>query len=133
MDQSHPNLTIIKRFFEAYASNDLDTIQEVLDENIAWHIPGNHPLSGTKNGIAEVMDFFGQLSGAALKAEPIVMGVNDDYVIDCHKNWSELAHGSNFEGMSCLLWHIVNGKVIEVHNFPQNQQVVDHFFTKLLE
>ena len=131
MIQTHPNLSLINDFFTAYGSNDLNGIKKVLAEDIKWHIPGEHPLSGTKIGIDEVLDFFKNLSKGAFKAEPIVMGVNDNYVIDCHRNWSNLENPDNLNAMSCLLWRIENKKIKEVHNFPENQKDVDTFFKKL--
>lgn len=131
MTQTHPNLLLINDFFTAYGSNDLNGIKKVLAEDILWHIPGEHPLSGTKTGIDEVLDFFKKLSKGAFKAEPIVMGVNDNYVIDCHRNWSNLENSNNLDAMSCLLWRIENKKIKEVHNFPENQKDVDVFFKKL--
>lgn len=126
MTESHPNITVINNFFKAYAANDLDAIKDILSEDIKWHIPGKHPLSGTKTGVKEVSKYFQQLSKAALQAAPIVMGVNDNYVIDCHRNWS---NQENFSGMSCLLWKIENNKIVEVFNFPQDQHAVDLFFS----
>lgn len=131
MSTSHPNLTLINRFFEAYGKNDIDSIKNILAKDIKWHIPGQHPLSGTKKGVDEVLLFFQKLNKAAFKAEPIVMGVNDSYVIDCHKNWSNLKTAENLNAMSCLLWKIENNRIVEVHNFPENQHVVDAFFSKL--
>lgn len=131
MTETHPNLSIIDNFFTAYGSNDLNGIRKALAEDIKWHIPGEHPLSGTKTGIDEVLDFFKRLGKGAFKAEPIVMGVNDNYVIDCHRNWSNLENSDNLNAMSCLLWRIENKKIKEVHNFPQNQKDVDEFFKNL--
>ncbi|HEX6172078.1 MAG TPA: hypothetical protein VFZ33_20485, partial [Chitinophagaceae bacterium] len=51
MTESHPNLKLINDFFKAYAANDLDAIKNILSEDIKWHIPGSHPLSGTKIGV----------------------------------------------------------------------------------
>ena len=133
MKQTHPNLTLINNFFSAYGSNDLDGIKRVLAQDIRWHIPGQHPLSGTKKGISEVLDFFQKLSKGAFKAEPIVMGVNDNYVIDCHRNWSNLEDTENLNAMSCLLWRIENNQIAEVYNFPENQKDVDAFFKRLFE
>jgi len=130
MTTIHPNLTLINNFFKAYGENDLDAISTILDQNIKWHIPGKHPLSGTKTGVKQVLEFFQQLGKVAMKAEPIVMGVNDTYVIDCHRNWSTLEK-DNLNSMSCLLWKIENNKIVEVFNFPEDQHVVDLFFTKL--
>ena len=131
MTKEHPNLQLVNAFFKAYASNDLDAIKKVMIEDIKWHIPGKHPLSGTKKGIVEVLDFFQKLNKSAFKAEPIIMGVNDGYVIDCHKNWSNIENEENLNSMSCLLWKIENNKIVEVYNFPEDQHVVDSFFSKI--
>lgn len=131
MSEQHPNLKLIGLFFQAYGRNDREGIKAVLAPDIRWVIPGTHPLSGTKVGIDEVLDYFAQLSKADFKAESIVMGVNDDYVIDCHRNWSNRTEGSNLNNMSCLLWKIQEGKIVEVHNFPEDQHVVDGFFNEV--
>ncbi|QHT67440.1 nuclear transport factor 2 family protein [Rhodocytophaga rosea] len=125
----HPNLTLIHDFFQAYANNDLVGIKNILSEDISWHIPGNHPLSGTKKGVEAVLAYFKQLSKAAFKAEPIVMGVNDNFVIDCHRNWSNVENEQNLNSMSCLLWRIEQNKIVEVYNFPEDQYKVDSFFS----
>lgn len=62
------NIKVVQDFFAAYGANDLDGIAAVMDENVLWHIPGRHPLSGTKNGRDEVIAFFGQLGIAGFKA-----------------------------------------------------------------
>ena len=131
MNTTHPNLTLINNFFQAYATNDLAGIRKVLAENIQWHIPGNHPLSGTKRGVDEVLEYFKLLNKAAFKASPIVMGVNDSFVIDCHRNWSNIDGEDNLNNMSCLLWKIEGGRIVEVHNFPEDQHRVDAFFSKV--
>ncbi|MCC5648225.1 nuclear transport factor 2 family protein [Nostoc sp. CHAB 5824] len=131
MMESHPNITLINDFFKAYSTNDTEAIGRILAGDIKWHIPGTHPLSGTKLGVKAVLAYFQQLHKGHFKAEPIVMGVNDNFVIDCHRNWSNLEGEENLNNMSCLLWKIENGKIAEVHNFPENQQIVDVFFSKL--
>lgn len=131
MTHIHPNIELIHAFFTAYASQDHDGIKSILAENISWHIPGNHPLSGTKKGVSEVLNYFKLLNKASFKAEPIVMGVNEHFVIDCHRNWSNVENETNLNNMSCLLWRIENGKIVEVHNFPENQPAVDTFFSKM--
>ncbi|GAB3899034.1 nuclear transport factor 2 family protein [Spirosoma agri] len=128
---SHPNIELVHRFFQAYATNDLSTIETILSPIIQWHIPGRHPLSGVKKGIDDVLTYFEQLGKADFQASPIVMGVNDQYVIDCHQNWSQLQGVDNLNAMSCLLWKIDDGKISEVYNFPQDQYVVDAFISKL--
>jgi ketosteroid isomerase-like protein len=128
MTQQHPNLQLIATFFQAYAGNDLETISQILADDIEWIIPGRHPLSGTKVGVEAVLNYFKQLHVYSFKAKPIVMGVNDEYVIDCHLNWSNLEEGENIKRMSCLLWKFRDGKISKVYNFPEDQHLIDAFF-----
>lgn len=99
-----------------------------MSPDIEWIIPGRHVLSGTKVGVEEVLEYFKQLNYYSFQAQPIVMGVNDDYVIDCHLNWSNVDVGENIKAMSCLLWKFKNGKISKVYNFPENQHLIDDFF-----
>lgn len=131
--EQHPNLLLIQSFFQAYANNDLDAIKQILSPNIEWKIPGHHPLSGTKVGVEEVLTYFRQLSTYTFQAKPLVMGVNEEYVIDCHLNWSNQENGENIESMSCLLWQIKDGKITKVYNFPEDQHLIDAFFNQALE
>ena len=126
----HPNLKVIYSFFDCYNNGDMEGIKKVMAEDIKWHIPGNHPLSGTKNGIQEVMNYFDLLSKGSFRAEHLVMGVNDHYVLDCHRNISNIANMENFNQLSCLLWKIEHQKIIEVFNFPQDQASTDAFFNQ---
>lgn len=130
MTDKHPNILLIESFFTAYSNADFEGMQCVMSTTIKWHIPGKHPLSGTKNGIDELMEYFEKLNEFGFKAEQIVMGVNDNYVIDCHRNWSTSGGSIGLNAMSCLLWKIEEKKIVEVFNFPQEQYLVDDFFNK---
>lgn len=131
MTREHPNLQLIHSFFQAYAGNDLDSIKQILSHDIEWVIPGRHPFSGIKVGIEEVLNYFKQLNAFSFQAKPIVMGVNDEYVIDCHLNWSNREEGENIKAMSCLLWKIKDGKISKVYNFPEDQHMIDAFFKNI--
>lgn len=131
MTEKHPNIQLIERFFTAYAVSDFEGMKLVMAKDIKWHIPGKHPFSGTKNGIAELMEYLEKLNQFGFRAEPIVMGVNDNYVIDCHRNWSTSSGSVVLNTMSCLLWMIKDNKIVEVFNFPQDQHAVDVFFNKI--
>lgn len=128
MTEKHPNIQLIERFFKAYSNADFQGMQCVMAADIKWHIPGKHPFSGTKNGISELMEYLENLNEFGFKAEQIVMGVNDNYVIDCHRNWSTSSGTAVLNAMSCLLWKIEENKIVEVFNFPQEQYLVDDFF-----
>jgi ketosteroid isomerase-like protein len=124
---TNPKIGAVTRFFAAYATYNLDGLREVLTDDIAWTIPGHHPLAGTKNGIAEVVAFFTQLGKAGFQAEPLFLGANDEYVVDIHRGWTTQGAG-NVDTLWALIWHFnADGKVDRVHNLSGDQHQMDAF------
>jgi ketosteroid isomerase-like protein len=128
--ENNTNIQIVQDFFEAYERNDLEGIRQVLAEDVQWHIPGRHPLSGTKNGIDEVINFFEELGKVGFKAEVMILAANDNYVIDAHRGWSNITNGENVDLNWILLYQIDNNKIKRVINFAGDQPLADEFFTK---
>ena len=132
---THPNLNLIDHFFDAYDKRDINRIQQVLAENVTWTFPGHNPVSGTKVGIDEVVAFFdtmGSIMGRSnVQAEKLVMGVNDEYMVECQHIWTHRADGINLDHQWCVLWKIENGKIKEGRHFAADQHSVDEFFSKV--
>ena len=122
------NIEVVKAFFAAYAENDLDKIATVMDENVVWHIPGRHPLSGTKHGRDEVLAFFGQLGKANFKAEPIYFGADEHSVVDIHRGWSNAEGLPNVDTTWALIYRIEDGKIVEATNMSGDQDAANFFF-----
>ncbi|MGW1536685.1 nuclear transport factor 2 family protein [Streptomyces aureus] len=127
MSSTNPKIEAINKFFASYGAYDLDGMRQVLTDDIEWHIPGRHPLSGTKHGVEEVVAFFTQLSKAGFQAEPLFLEANDEYVVDIHRGWSSEGTGK-VDTMWALVWHFnVDGKVDRVHNLSGDQHQMDSF------
>lgn len=122
------NIKVVQDFFAAYGANDLDGIAAVMDENVKWHIPGRHPLSGTKNGRDEILAFFGQLGVANFKAEPIYFGADEYHVVDIHRGWSNAEGKPNVDTTWALVYRIVDGKIVEATNLSADQDAANTFF-----
>ena len=133
----HQNLDIINRFFEAYGKHDLKEIRLVLNENAKWVFPGQNPLSGTKEGIEEIVTFFdkmGDLMGKSnIKVEKLITGVNDNYVVECQHICANREDCNNLDHHWCVLWGFENGKIVEGKHFAENQYKADAFFIELLK
>lgn len=124
---THPNLEVIRHFFEAYAQYDLTAIQVLLDQEVRWDVPSHHPMSGSMQGLAEVTTFLGHLRKSNFKIEPLLLGVNGDYIVDCHRGSGSRKNTYKIDMLSCLLWKIENGKIKEVTNFVPDQHEANHF------
>src|SRR3712207_5356600 len=63
--REHPNVKLIRGYYEAYAANDLAALRtKYFAPDIRWTIQGHHPLAGTKRGADEVLAFFAELAKA---------------------------------------------------------------------
>lgn len=122
------NIKVVQDFFAAYGANDLAGIAAVMHEDVQWHIPGRHPLSGTKNGRAEVLAFFAELGAAGFKADPIYFGADETYVVDIHRGWSNAEGKPNVDTTWALVYRIENGKIVEATNLSADQDAANTFF-----
>lgn len=121
------NIAVVKQFFKYYEKKDIVGLREIFAPDIEWHVPGHHPLAGTKRGVEEVIAYYKQLQKANFKAEVIILEGNDHYVIDCHRGWAKVGD-VKIDMNWVLLYTIENGKIKSMKNFPGNQHAADAFF-----
>lgn len=122
------NIKVVQDFFAAYAANDLEAISRVMAEDVVWHIPGRHPLSGTKHGRDEVLAFFAQLGASNFKADPIYFGADEKHVVDIHRGWSNAEGKPNVDTTWALIYRIEDGKIVEATNMSGDQDAANFFF-----
>ena len=127
--EKNTSLLLVQKMFDAYAKGDTETLKEVVAEDVEWHIPGRHPLAGTKRGLDELGAFFTALHGAGFRAEVMILAANDNYVIDAHRGWSNSGQ-DDVDLNWVLLYQIIDGKIRRIQNFSGDQYVSDKFFTE---
>lgn len=132
---THPNQEIIDKFFEAYSKRDMDAIRQVMAEDATWTALGQHPLAGVKNGINEIIAFFDAMGGimgkSNVKVEKLVIGANDNYLIECQHVWTNRDDGVNLDHHVCVLWTFKNGKILSGMHFFADPQAADRFFSTI--
>jgi len=127
------NAVIIDKFFEAYGKHDFVALREVMSEDVIWVFLGQHPLAGVKNGIEEVVAFFDNMSAimgsSKVKAEKLVAGSNEQYMVECQHITTHREDGNNIDHHVCVLWTFENDKIKEGRHFFADPQAADHFFS----
>jgi ketosteroid isomerase-like protein len=122
------NRQVILDYYSAYGSGDMNAVADFFAEDIEWHIPGQHPLAGTKTGRDEVLAFFEQLGEGAFRAELIALMADETWVIDMHRGWSNLEGQQNVDTTWVLAFRIEDGLIAEARNFSFDQAAADSFF-----
>lgn len=131
------NLAVITRMYDCFNRGDLDTIRnEIFAPNLVWHLPGRHPLAGTKNGAEEVLSFFDQLRRANVEvtldpASDPRTGIDSfgaDTVVEVHRGHGTAPSGAVLNAYNCTHYRVVDDRIAEVQVYVSDQYSVDNFF-----
>jgi len=126
------NAAIIRRGYAAFNSGDLNTLNELFDENAVWHTPGRSSLAGDHQGREATFAYFGQLgqeTGATFRAElQRVLADDDDRVVAIHHNSAE--RGGKHLAVDCILvFQLKDGRVTEGSEHFRDLYAWDEFWS----
>lgn len=129
---SQANLEVIDQFFAAYSNRDRAALQLVLADDATWTFPGHHPLSGMHAGIDAIVAFFDAMGTIMAHAQPVVeklvVGANDQYVVECQQIHTNCLVGPNLSQQMCVVWRFANGKIVSGAHLIADQDAVDRFY-----
>ena len=70
MSEQDQNIEIVKKGYEAFMADDMETLMSLLDANIEWVHPGESAISGTYHGKGELAQYFARLSEQSATVTP---------------------------------------------------------------
>ena len=129
----HPNVARLKKGYEAFANGDFDTLRELFDENIVWHVPGNNPIAGDYKGIDEVFGFFARIAQETqgkFGFDIHAILADDEHAVALIKASAE-RNGTRIDAEPGVhAYHInADGKVTEFWGFTQDTTKADDFWS----
>ena len=128
---AHPNETIIREGFDAFAKGDLDTLRRLFAPDAVWHSPGRSPIAGSYKGVDEILSFFGrvaELSGGTFASEVHDVAGNDEHVFAA-TSVTARREGRSLRDTGILLFHVRDGRVTEAWVTNGDQHLVDEFWS----
>ncbi len=128
---AHPNEDRLRKGYEAFAAGDFTGLDEIFDDNLVWHAPGNNPLSGDYQGKQAVYDLFGktmEVTGGTFRLEIHDILANDEHGVALVKTSGE-REGKSLQDNQVLVFHLQGGRVTEFWNHPGDQSAVDEFLS----
>jgi len=57
----HPNATLYRRTAQAFRDGDVETLCDLIDDEVVWHIPGVNRMAGDVRGRDALFTWFGRL------------------------------------------------------------------------
>lgn len=134
---SKTNIMTAKEVVEAYslalASVDISTAFSHFSPNAKWHQPGNNKFSGTQKGLEAIGKMLYDMMGAAqgsLVIKPIgPLMVNGNFV-SSPVRFSAKSGDKTVEMNGNDLYEVIDGKIVQVWLFSEDQDVEDKFWGK---
>jgi ketosteroid isomerase-like protein len=124
----HPNEDLLRREYDAFAREDLTSLDEIFADDIVYHVPGHNPFSGDYQGKEAVYELFRQDRRASLRSE-----IHDILANDRHAVALTVVQGARqgrvLEDITVHVVHVVDGRITEAWFFPGDQAASDAFWS----
>ena len=127
----HPNVAIVRRFYQAFISRDTATIWALSGENVEFHVPGRSRFAGTHKGRDEILRMFhetGKAAGHSIKIRLHALMGGDDHVVGLH-HITGSREGRTLDQNACLVAHVTEGVMVDVWLAFEDLKAFDRFWT----
>ena len=127
----HPNATMIRKGYAAFATGDMATLDTLFAEDVVWTVAGQSPLAGTFTGKTDVFGKFfaglGERSGGSLSIEIETVVADDQHVVVLSHHTA--SHGGRtLDAHEIDVYAIRGGRVVEARSTSFDPYVTDAFY-----
>ena len=130
MAAEHPNATLVRGMFEAFARNEGFALREVFAEDAVWTVPGRGVMSGVYRGREEIFGFLGMLpkeTGGTYSSVLVDVLASDERAAALYRASGE-RHGRRIDIDQVLLFTIRDSKVTDVLALPSDPEAFEEFW-----
>jgi ketosteroid isomerase-like protein len=129
---SDENVAIMQRAYDAFNVADIDTLTEVFDENIVWHLPGQTAMAQDYEGRDATLAYFGKIgedTGGTFQAELQQLFAGDDgRVIGLQRSTGERGD-KRLDVSNCIVFELKDGKVVDGREHFNDLYAWDQFWS----
>lgn len=127
----HPDVTLIKRGYEAFSKGDLSTLREIIAEDAVHSVPGTSEIAGDHKGIDAILAMYGKLAemtGGAFSVTPDhFLTDGKGTVVSVHRDHAERG-GKTLDGRAALVFRIEHGQVVSILETVDDIEAQDAFW-----
>jgi uncharacterized protein len=126
------NTAIMQRAYEAFNVGDVNTLTEIFDESIAWHLPGRSSMADDYQGRDATLAYFGligQETGGTFKAElQHLLADGEDRVIGIQRSTAD-RNGKHLDVDNCIVFELKDGRVTDGREHFHDLYAWDEFWS----
>jgi ketosteroid isomerase-like protein len=125
------NVGVMKRAYDAFNTGDLDTLVELFDESVVWHMPGRSAMADDYQGRDATLAYFGQLAqetGGTFRAElQHLAAEGDNRVVGIQRSTADRA-GKHLDVSDCIVFELEDGRVTDGREHFEDLYAWDEFW-----
>ena len=126
------NVAIMQRAYDAFNSGDLDTVGEIFDENVVWHLPGRSSMATDYEGRDAVLAYFGRIgqeTAGTFRAQLEDLTADaDDCVVGIQRSTGD-RNGKHLDVGNCIVFQLKDGRVTEGREHFHDLYAWDEFWS----
>jgi ketosteroid isomerase-like protein len=126
------NAAIMRRAYEAFNTGDINTLIELFDESIVWHLPGRSSMAKDYQGRDATLAYFGLIgeeTGGTFRAElQHLLTDDDDRVVGMQRSTGE-RDGKRLDVGNCIVFQLRDGRVIDGREHLHDLYAWDEFWS----
>jgi uncharacterized protein len=126
------NVAIMQRGYDAFNTGDIDTLTEIFDESVAWHLPGRSSMANDYHGRDATLAYFGQLgqkTGGTFRAElERLTADGDDRVVGIQRSTAD-RDGKHLDVADCIVFTLKDGRVTDGREHFEDLYAWDEFWS----
>ena len=126
------NLAIMRRAYEAFNTGDLETVAELFDESVVWHLPGRSSMADDYQGREATLAYFGQLAQeteGTFRAELQHLAADDDNrVVGIQRSTAD-RNGKHLDVADCIVFELKDGRVTDGREHFEDLYAWDDFWS----
>jgi len=131
-EAEHPNATLVRSMFDAFARRDAAAIAAAIPEDAVWHFPGRRgALAGEHRGREAILLFLAKVMGltaGTFRLEIEDIRASDAGAVALFRGSGE-RNGKTLDNPTCLRIDIRNGQVAEIREFVWDLEHVEEFWS----
>ena len=124
MSEEHPNATAYRQAADAFRAQDLGAIEALVDEDVVWHVPGNHPRAGDIRGRDALLIWLAGLADLGFWLREHDVLANDEHVCAL-SHMGARRPGLDAETRVVSIFHFRDGRQIERWFLPEDAEAWD--------
>jgi ketosteroid isomerase-like protein len=128
----HPDVTLVKRGYEAFNAADVDTLTELIADDAVQTMVGNNLVSGEFKGRDSILGMYGKIAeltnGTYSVAVEQTFTDGNGTVVVVHRQTAE-RNGKRLDNRQALVFRIVGGKVVSLTDTSDDVAIDDDFYS----